>query len=235
MPPGLQTRVFAPEEWSVRAAREIQDTVDCLLREHGECSVMLTGGESAARLYRSWGAMRGFVALRGVRFFFGDERCVPPDHADSNYRMVWRVLFATGLPEGCRVLRMEAEDADRDGAASRYGSDLPERVDVLLLGVGEDGHIASLFPGSSALSGFCRPVVPVRGPKAPFERLTVTPPVVRGARRVFVLAPGQGKAAVLAKARRAPGDVIACPACMALDGTWLLDSLPSDTDLKDDT
>jgi len=230
----VQARIFAPEEWSVRAAREVQDAVEGSLREQGECSVMLTGGESAARLYRSWTAMREFGALRGVCFFFGDERCVPPDHADSNYGMVWRVLFAGGVPQACRVLRMEAEDADRDAAASRYGSDLPEKIDVLLLGVGEDGHIASLFPGSSALAEPRRPVVPVLGPKPPFERLTITPPVVLGAKRVFVLAPGEGKAAILAKARRAPADVTACPACMALGGTWLLDSPLSDADVKDD-
>lgn len=221
---GPQCRDFDPREWAVRAARTIQGAVECVLREQGECSVMLTGGRSATRLYRSWATMREFVALRGVRFYFGDERCVPPDHADSNYGMVRRELFAYGVPEACCVLRMEADDPNPDGAASRYGVQLPERIDILLLGVGEDGHIASLFPGSSALLERRRPVIHTLGPWPPFERLTITPPVVAGARRVFVLAPGSQKAAVLARALRMPGDVTGCPATMVLDGTWLVDS-----------
>jgi 6-phosphogluconolactonase len=220
----LQVRKFDPEQWAEQAAREVQGAVASVLSENGQCSVMLTGGTSAKRLYRSWAMMKEFVSLRGVRFYFGDERCVSPDHADSNYGMALRFLFADGVPETCCVLRVEAEDSDRDGAASRYGAQLPERIDVLLLGVGEDGHIASLFPGSSTLMERSRRVIHTLGPKRPFERLTITPPVVEGAKFVFVLAPGRAKADVLAKVFQKPGDVMGCPACMVLRGTWLLDS-----------
>lgn len=221
---GCQYRVLEPGGWAGQAARAIQGAVEDVLRGQDECGVMLTGGTSAARLYRSWAATPEFVRLRGVCFYFGDERCVRPDHADSNYGMAQRVLFAEGVPESCRVYRMEAECADRDGAALRYGAQLPERVDVLLLGVGEDGHIASLFPGSSSLLERCRPVIHTTGPHQPFERFTITPPVIKGARRVFVLAPGETKVAVLARALRAPEDVLGCPASMVLRDTWLLDS-----------
>jgi 6-phosphogluconolactonase len=119
---------------------------------------------------------------------------------------------------------MDAGDADRDGAASRYGAQLPERIEVLLLGVGEDGHIASLFPGSSPLMERRRRVIHTLGPKPPFERFTIAPTVIEGAKRIFVLAPGEAKADVLAKAVRTPEDVTGCPACMVLRATWLLDS-----------
>ncbi len=185
---------------------------------------MLTGGGSAERLYRSWAMMPEFVVSRGVRFYFGDERCVPPDHADSNYGMARRVLFEGGVPDACTVFRMEAEDPDPNGAASRYGVALPETIDILLLGVGEDGHIASLFPGSLSLTERRRRVIHILGPKPPFERLTITPRVFTEASCAFILAPGEAKVAVLAKALRRPDDVMGCPVRMVLQGTWLLDS-----------
>lgn len=171
----------------------IQDRVNSVLLEHGQCTVVLTGGRSAERLYTSWARLPEFSQTSGIRFYFGDERCVPPDHLESNYAMVMRSLFNRGVPNSCSVFRMEAEDSDREAAAQRYAEALPEKVDVLLLGVGEDGHIASLFPGSTALHEVGRRVLPVSGPKPSFERLTITPSVIAQARSVFVLAAGTAK------------------------------------------
>jgi len=180
------------------------------------------------RLYDAWASRPDFQHLSGVSFYFGDERCVPVDHAESNYGMVMRKLFFLGVPAGCVVHRMEAESADLDAAADRYESVLPPFVDVLLLGVGEDGHIASLFPGSAALRETQRRIIHVVGPKPPPRRLTVTPPVIREARSVFVLAAGDAKADVLERARRAPNEIESLPACMVLGATWLVDGTESE-------
>lgn len=214
----------APQErWADVAADAVLARITARLREAGHCAVMLTGGRSAAQLYTVWARHPGFRSLSGVAFYFGDERCVPPDHGESNYGLILRTLFASGLPAGCTVHRMEADSADQDAAADRYAAGLPDRIDVLLLGVGEDGHVASLFPRSAVLGETRRGVVAVTGPKPPPRRLTITPLVIRQARSVFVLAVGAVKAAVLAEALRAPEAVAACPARLVLGATWLLD------------
>lgn len=220
-----QIKQFEATEWPMLAAGLIQESINAALLERGQCSVMLTGGRSAERLYTAWAALPAFRQMTGVWFYFGDERCVPPDHPESNYGMAMRSLFQGGVPAGCSVFRMRADDPDRETAAQRYAEALPEKVDVLLLGVGEDGHIASLFPESTALHEVDRRVLFVSGPKPPYERLTITTPVIAQARLVFVLAAGAAKVQVLVKAQQVAGDFDILPACLVLDATWLLDTV----------
>jgi 6-phosphogluconolactonase len=162
--------------------------------------------------------------LNGIKFLFGDERCVPPDHVDSNYALVLKTLLDKGMSSGCTIARMEAENPDREAAAKAYEKLLPEAVDVLLLGMGADGHIASLFPGSSALLQRERSVIPVKGPKLPYKRLTVTPKVIASAKSTFLLVTGNEKGVVLAEALRSESDFMSLPVRLTLAGTWLLDA-----------
>jgi 6-phosphogluconolactonase len=215
---------FDATEWPMKAAGLIQERINNVLSEQGKCSVMLTGGRSAERLYKAWNGNPAFQQMTGVRFFFGDERCVPPDHAESNFGMAMLSLFQHGVPEGCSVLRMEADAVDRVAAAQRYEDVLPESIDVLLLGVGEDGHIASLFPGSSALHEIDRQILFISGPKPPYERLTITPPVIAKARSVFVLARGDAKADVLARLLQGVVKLDTMPASLVLGENWLLET-----------
>lgn len=217
---------FESTDWPTKAAGLISDNINSILDEQGKCSVMLTGGRSAARLYKAWRDLPVFQQMTGVGFYFGDERCVPPDHAESNYGMAMQNLFLNDVPTGCTVFRMEADDIDQEAAAQRYANQLPDPIDVLLLGVGEDGHIASLFPRNVALKEFKRWVIPITGPKPPFERLTITPRVITKARSVFVLATGSEKAAILCAALNNPNDIATLPARLTLSGTWLMDRLP---------
>jgi 6-phosphogluconolactonase len=195
-----------------------------VLAERGECSVALTGGRSAAALYSEWAKLPDFRTLNKVCFYFGDERCVAPDKPDSNIGLAMRTLFAEGVPEGCSVIRMEAESEDREAASICYAEKLPVVIDVMLLGVGEDGHIASIFPGDAASREQKRRVMPVLGKQPPaIPRLTITASVVAAARYIFVLAPGRSKFAVLRQAVCAPDQVEALPARLALRGEWLVD------------
>ena len=118
---------------------------------------------------------------------------------------------------------MEAEAEDLDSAALRYAAQLPAALDVLVLGVGDDGHTASLFPGSPALQERTRRVVPATSPKPPTRRLTLTPPVIAAARRLVVLAAGPDKAEAVARALSGSVNANDVPATLARDGVWFLD------------
>ena len=214
-------RVHEADAWAERAGRSIL----AALREAAEAgpvSLALAGGSTPGPVYR-WLATREDVPWSRIDVFFGDERCVPPDHPDSNYRMARDTLLCPAGIGAARVHRMQAERDDREAVASAYAALLPPHLTVLLLGIGEEGHTASLFPGSPALGERERRVVPVTAPAEPPGRLTVTPPVLEAAARVFVLATGERKAEPVARALEAPWAPDVCPAQLARRGSWLLD------------
>jgi 6-phosphogluconolactonase len=122
------------------------------------------------------------------------------------------------------VYRIEADSPDPEAAAAAYSAEFPRAPDLLLLGIGEDGHIASLFPGSPALAETRRRFVHVEGcPKPPSERITITPPAIASARRVLVMVSGQGKANAVRLALAAEGSVDQTPARLVREALWMLD------------
>jgi 6-phosphogluconolactonase len=212
------------EDWVVLATKIIGEKINSSISSRGVCQLMLTGGNTAEYLYRQWAKSSPFP-LERICFLFSDERCVPPDHADSNYAMVMRTLLVYGTPPGCSVTRMQAENPNRETAAKAYEKLIPETLDILLLSVGMDGHIASLFPHDPViLRSRERKVVPIKGPKPPNERLTITPKVIARAKSVFVLAKGEGKGKVLVEALKSNEDILSFPVCLTMGGTWLLDA-----------
>jgi 6-phosphogluconolactonase len=214
--------VARPAELAQPAAEWLEHEVSRAIAGQGRCALALSGGRTPEPAYREL-ALATNIDWAQVEIFFADERAVPPDHADSNYRMVDLALLSrVPIPES-QVYRMEAERSDRDAAAREYQKLLPRALDILLLGVGPDGHTASLFPGSPALDERQRLVLPVIGAKPPAERMTITPPVIEAARKIVVLASGPDKAAVVARALEGPLAAKAVPAQLARRGTWLLD------------
>lgn len=218
----MRVTVYDPCEFSAAAAAFVAARVGDAVADRGECSLALAGGSTPRPVYRRMADI-GAVPWRRVSVFFGDERAVPPDHAESNYRMARESLLRRVPVDPARVFPMEAEREDLEAAARAYEELLPRSLDVLLLGIGEDGHTASLFPGSDALAERHRRVVPTRGPARPHRRLTITPPVIRDARRPVVLATGSRKAEPVRRALEAASDPEECPARLARDGDWLLD------------
>jgi len=214
--------LYPNSQWANLSARYVQSVVSKKSELKERFNVMLTGGRSAERLMRAWAELPEFEHMYNVDFFFGDERCVPPAHEDSNFGLAMRTLFRVGIPKGCDVHRIEAESSDKDLAAKRYSELLPDSIDLLLLGVGEDAHIASLFPGSAALHE-ARKVVAVAGPKTSEERMTITPVVIRQSEYIVVLASGEGKRAPLRDVLQSSSSVEQCPARLAKHATWLID------------
>jgi 6-phosphogluconolactonase len=214
--------VSQPAELARQAAGWLDLEVSNAIAERGSCAVGLAGGRTPDPVYREL-ASGSSIDWQQVDVFFGDERAVPPDDPDSNYRMVHLALLSRVPIPAAQVHRMEAERADRETSAREYERALPPRLDVLVLGMGADGHTASLFPGSAALDERRRLVVPVVGPKPPAERLTITPPVIEAARKVAVIATGDDKAAMVARAIEGRFAPTAVPVQLARRGVWFLD------------
>ena len=222
MPSARVTLSSSPCGWELELIERIQAVISESKRDGRPCHIMLTGGRSASRFYEAWAAsVDNPASASGIHFYFGDERCVGPNHTESNYRLVIEALFPNGIPDNVQVHRMESDSHDQDGAANRYAALLPDRMDLILLSMGEDGHIASLFPHSTALKETNKRVLAILGPKSPHQRMTITPPVIRNARHVLVMALGQQKRAVYEEALRNSSDIDTFPARLVLDRTWI--------------
>ncbi|MGH7593782.1 MAG: 6-phosphogluconolactonase [Gemmatimonadales bacterium] len=217
--------VVAVNAFAATAAARIADFIGSAVAIRGGCSLALCGGATPVPVFRQ--LVTRAVPWSEVAIFFGDERAVPPDHPASNFGMARRSLLDHVPVRTDRIHRMEAERTDRVAAAEDYAELLPPHLDVLLLGVGPDGHTASLFPGSAALSETGRRVVAVPPPSPPIEpavgRMTITPPVIDAATQVVVLATGAGKAALLERILEGPSDPVQLPAQLARRGMWILD------------
>jgi 6-phosphogluconolactonase len=218
-------RVFANvESLSEAAAHEFVRCSRDAVTQRGRFTVALSGGSPPTRLYQLLAAepFRAGVDWGRVEFFWGDERGVPPDHPDSNYRMAREAMLERLPIPAEHVHRIEAERADRDAAARDYEGVLagmfgiragrePPALDLILLGMGPDGHTASLFPHTAALNETQRWVVPNRVPQLNTERLTLTRPILNRGREVLFLVAGADKAERLAEVLAGPANPTRLP------------------------
>jgi 6-phosphogluconolactonase len=211
---------FAVEIWPSRsyaagAARWIAE------RMAAEGSLVLTGGGTAEELYPK---MK--LEASEIDIFFSDERCVPPDDEDSNFALADRLLLDRS--GATRVHRMRGEDPPIEAARAYHDELVPavERgFDVTLLGMGDDNHIAALFPNSPALinpEALCLPVDRPDGMKG----LTMTPPALVAARTIVLIVTGATKAEAVRRAIQSDDDPLSCPVRLLAghpDATFLLD------------
>ena len=201
--------VSNPDELSRRAAQEFVRQAGEAVQAKGFFTVALSGGSTPKGLYMQLASdhYREQVPWSKVYLFWGDERCVSPDHQDSNYRMARESLIdKVPIPEE-NIYRMPAEQGDHDCAATEYEQTIKAffrleageqpRFDLILLGMGEDGHTASLFPWTSALEETDRLVFANYIGKLGAYRLTLTVPVINHAALVLFLISGESKASVL--------------------------------------
>jgi 6-phosphogluconolactonase len=229
-------------------AREASSRIASVLRQaiakRETATIALSGGNTPRETYALL-ARESEIDWPKVHVFWVDERAVPPDDDRSNYRWAKAELLERAPIDPEHVHRMLAESADLPTTAQEYERTIRQHVeldadgvpsfDVVVLGVGDDGHTASLFPGEMTANVTDRLVTPVPASGAREARLTLTPPVLEHAHNVFVLAIGSGKRLALERAWATAGSVHETPAriirgCRG-SVTWLIDSAAGDPSL----
>lgn len=225
------------------AAERIARLIEEAIARSARATVSLTGGSTPEQTYVALAdparPYRDRIDWSRVHVYWGDERHVPPDHPDSNFGMANRTLLQRVPIPAHHVHRMQAELADAHDTAATYARDLPATFDLMLLGMGEDCHIASIFPGSELLgtratagntetpgAGDAR-VAAVFAPHLNAWRITLTPPVLTESAAILMLVSGRKKAAAVADAIEAPLDVVRYPGQLLRQAgervEWLLD------------
>lgn len=229
-----------PETLAQAAADAFLDHGTQAIARSGRFTVVLSGGSTPRRLYQllAQSDRRSRIDWSAIDFFWGDERCVPPDHVQSNYGMAWKELLHGLRLDPGRIHRMRGEDPDQAAAARAYqvaiadaldipADDDPPSFDLVFLGMGPDGHTASLFPQTVALQPTIHWVVPNYVPKFQAHRLTMTPRILNRARAIIFLVGGQDKAEVLKEVLEGPLDTDRLPSQLIQSDegtlTWFVD------------
>jgi 6-phosphogluconolactonase len=225
------------EEVARQGALRFVETARASIANSGRFGVALAGGSTPRRAYETLttNEYRDRVSWPSVHIFFGDERCVPPEDAESNYRMAREAMLSRLRIPAENVHRMMGE-IDPTVSARLYEKELRAffgdaagwpRFDLVLLGMGDDGHTASLFPGTAALAEQQAWVVANRVEKLKTFRITLTAPAINHAAHVVFMVTGVGKAARLAEVINDPRDPERLPSQMIqpVDGTltWMVD------------
>ena len=213
---GEQVDVFPDlKALTLAAAQRLALLAKDAIEDHDVFAVALSGGSTPKALYELLATdetIRSRIPWPKVHFFFGDERHVPPDHNESNFRIANEAMFRRLCTEKLRIHRILGELKSATEAAEQYEADLKEffelrgllteglpRFDLILLGMGPDGHTASLFPNSSALLETTHWVVANLVDKFKTDRITMTYPVLNSAAEVILFVAGAEKAPVLAE------------------------------------
>lgn len=224
-----------PEELARGAAELIAATIRQAVAERGRCALLLAGGDTPRRTYELLAGppYRDTVPWGGLHLFWGDERCVSADDPRSNLAMA-RLALLDQVPLSPAQVHPVAGQLPPAAAAAAYEDEMraffaggPPRFDLALLGIGSDGHTASLFPGQDAVAERRCWTAVAAGPADGLARVTVTLPVLNGAARVLFLAAGAGKAAVLPWVLAPHGDDEPLPAALVRpesgETVWYLD------------
>ncbi len=227
---------ISPDEFAAYVAALFVESAREAVQDSGRFTVALSGGSTPKAIYSLLGsnAYASRVDWSAVHVFWGDERCVPPDDAESNYGMTYGVWLSKVPLPAENVHRMRGE-MKPEAAATEYTQELKEvfgsrgwpRFDLVFLGLGEDGHTASLFPGTAAIHEKKQWVIGHYVPKLDMWRLTLTPPVLNAAHTVAFLVSGAGKAEILRRVltENYQPDLLPAQIVQPEDGTllWLVD------------
>lgn len=190
-------------EWITTTADQIIALAASAIETRGEFSLVLSGGRTPRPIYQHLSSISEQIDWQRMTIFWSDERCVPPGDSESNYRMAKESLLDQVPVQSQNIFRMlgeiEPEDAAQDYeemlAAFFYNKE--KRFDLILLGIGKDGHTASLFPETDALDEVKKWVTTSSHPDSDSTRLTLTYPALNAARQVIFLASGKSKATVV--------------------------------------
>jgi 6-phosphogluconolactonase len=192
---------FTLARWKEIASQEIADK--------GSFSAALSGGKAPIQFYKRLAASKDILSWDRTHIFLADERFVPPSHNESNYGLIKEHLLSHVKIPDENVHRIQIEGITLEQSARRYEEDIRRffrdegdpipRFDLIMLGIGEDGHTASLFPGKPSLEERARLAIPVTAEKFPRKRITLTLPLINKARKIIFLVSGRNKAKVLSE------------------------------------
>lgn len=197
------------QQWAHDTAAYICSASQQAIQSHGRFLVALSGGSTPKTLYQTLTSpeWKGRFVWPKIKFLFGDERCVPPDHQESNFRMAQATLFQPLNIQADHIYRMKGECENPADAAQEYEDRLRRlthcaaphfpAIDLVLLGLGEDGHTASLFPGTAALQERSKMVTVGQAPTGVRSRITLTLGVLDHAAVILFLVTGHGKASMV--------------------------------------
>jgi 6-phosphogluconolactonase len=190
---------FAVTKWIEISSQAIVDK--------GYFSAVLSGGKTPVEFYKRLAASENILSWDRTHLFLADERFVPPSHNESNYGLIKEHLLSHVKIPDENVHRIQTEEITLEQSATRYEEDIRRffrieggsvpQFDLIMLGIGEDGHTASLFPGKSSLQERTRLAIPVTAEKFPGERITLTLPAINNARKIMFLVSGRNKARAL--------------------------------------
>lgn len=229
-----------PEALGRGAAELFCDAAMQAIQARGSFHVVLSGGSTPRLMYGVLASPPFLeqVAWDRVHFFWGDERPVPPEDSESNFHSANRALLRHLDLAADQIHRMRGEETDLDHAARGYQNEVarvfntdpggaPPSFDLIFLGMGGDGHTASLFPHTKALGESARWVVANEVPQLATRRLTMTEPILNAARRIAFLVSGADKAETLRKVMEGPRDADRLPAQRISPGSgelvWMMD------------
>lgn len=231
-------RVAADPEALAQAAASVFVTLAMATPKNRDLTVALAGGSTPRRMHEILAAPphRDAILWKNIQFFWGDERCVPPDHKDSNYNMARETLLEKTPIDPAKVHRMKGEVGPVEGCAAYLkeldhvpaGPDGLPSFDLIYLGMGDDGHTLSLFPGTAPVTDTTNLVAPGYNKNLDSHRITFTPRLLNAARLVVFVVGGASKADVLRQVLEEEGPVETYPSRCARPTSgsvlWLLDA-----------
>ena len=209
------------------AAEQVCRIGQLAIQTMGRFSLVLSGGTTPRPLYEllTTEPYRSSLDWDKVEFFWGDERVVAPDDPKSNFRMAREAMLDELGISAAHIHRIRAEQPDLDAAAREYEQEIervlgkvagvgrrPPHFNLFLLGMGPDGHTASIFPDTDALEETQRWVIPVNVPSLGVKRITMTPPLINSAHFILFMVTGSAKAEVVSRVLQGPRDPRRCPA-----------------------
>jgi len=196
----IKVLAFESHEWDHKCANLILLEIDSVLSHNSECNIALTGGISATNVYREMNSSFNKESyIQGVNIYFSDERCVPIGFNQTNYELVVENLFGGKIPNNFKIYPIDGAAIDIAAEAKRCNTLLQSDIDILLLSLGVDGHIASLFELSPSIKKNDSNFIPIVRSIPFISRISISPHLISKAKKVIVFARGFEKVAQLKK------------------------------------
>lgn len=220
----MKLLTFQNKCWTHNFVNVINTEIDKILSNKNICNIFLTGGRSAEHFYKIWASTLN-TRVDKINFYFGDERCVSSDSKDSNYNLVFKDLFKKNIKSNFNLYRIEAEKEDLQQVIFNYKQILPSKPDIILLSLGEDSHIASLFPYQNNYKNHDDLII-TNSNLHNFKRITINYNYINKADLIYCFVIGKKKGIALRKIIEDENDLDCLPGKFILNkATWITDNI----------